>query len=184
MKTGIAVCDAMTQRPVYVTPSTNLKECARLMKENRVGSLLVKDNKKLVGIFTERDMVRKAVALNKSPQSVCAGDIMVKDVITISPDRDIFDAIIKMREYDIRHLPVVDRNRAFVGLLTIKDILKIQPSLFELYVDIFNLREEARKPIPKRASKVGLCRGCGDYSEELEQVAEGLFCPNCVDEAE
>lgn len=184
MKTGIAVCDAMTQRPVYVTPSTNLKECARLMKENKVSSLLVKDNKKLVGIFTEKDMVRKAMALNKLPEEVSARDVMVEDIVTIQPDKDIFDAIIKMREYDLRHLPVLDRADKLVGFLTVKDILKIQPSLFELYVDIFNLKEESRKPVPKRVSRVGMCRGCGDYSDELEQVADGLFCPNCVDEAE
>ncbi len=184
MKTGIVVCDAMTHRPVYVGPHAPLKECAVIMKKNKVGSLLVKDKNKLLGIFTERDMVRKAIAMNKHPSEVYAKDVMVEDVVTISPDKDIFEAIHKMKDHDIRHLPVLNYNGKFVGLLTLKDILRIQPQLFESFVDIFNLKEASRKPIPKLASKEGICHGCGQYSDELEAIGMDVFCPNCSDNAE
>lgn len=184
MKTGIAVCDAMTHQPVYVGPQITLKECANIMQKNKVGSLLVKDKNKLLGIFTERDMVRKSIAFNKHPSEIYAKDIMVEDVVTISSDKDIFEAIHKMKDHDIRHLPVLNDNGKFVGFLTLKDILRIQPQLFESFVDIFNLKEASRKPIPKLIPKEGVCQGCGQYSDELESIGADGFCPNCSDNAE
>ena len=144
MKTGYKVGDCMTNNPVYVTRDTTLAECAILMKSRKVGSLLVKEGEELQGILTERDIVRKAVSCNASPGSLKASDIMVKDVITIAPEKDILDAIHEMKDYDIRHLPVKERNK-LVGFITIKDILKLQPHLFEILADKIRLREEERK---------------------------------------
>ncbi len=183
MKTGIAVGDAMTHQPVYVSPQTNLKKCAEIMKQHQVGSLLVKENRGLVGIFTEGDMVRKALVLNKKPEDITARDIMAEEVVTISPDRDIFEALQKMKEYDVRHLPVVDSTNNFVGILTDKDIIRIQPQLFDILVDMMHLRAKARKT-PREDSKEGNCHGCGEYSDNLERVENHLLCPSCLEDAE
>ena len=138
------VCDAMTHRPVTVRSGTTLAKCAFLMKNKRVGSLLIKDDHSLLGILTETDIVRKAVAENKTPGALTAGDIMTKKVVLISPETDIFEALNKMRDHDLRHLPVVD-GKKLVGLLTLKDVLKIEPQLFDLLVETIELREEERK---------------------------------------
>jgi len=73
-------------------------------------------------------------------------NFMEKRLITIAPEVDIFDAINMMSEYNIRHLPVMSDNK-MIGFVTLKDILKIEPELFELLVDKFELRETERKPI-------------------------------------
>lgn len=138
------VCDAMTHRPVTVRSGATLARCAVLMKNKRVGSLLIKDDHSLLGILTETDIVRKAVAGNKTPGELTAGDIMTKRVVLISPEKDIFEALNKMRDHDVRHLPVVD-GKKLVGLLTLKDVLKIEPQLFDLLVETIELREEERK---------------------------------------
>lgn len=145
MKTGYTVGDCMTQHPVYVTPDTTLAECALIMKNKQVGSLLVKEDEELKGILTERDIVRKAVTINTSPGDMKASDVMVQDVITITPEKDIFDALYEMKDYDIRHLPV-KKEKALVGFITVKDILKLQPHLFEILTEKIRLREEERKP--------------------------------------
>ena len=135
MKTGVSVADAMTQKPVTISPEVVLKNCAAMMKKGNIGSLIIKDKNKLQGILTEWDVVRKVVADGKDPNKLKASDVMVKNLVTISPNKDVYEAIVKMRDNDIRHLPVVKDNK-LIGFLTLKDILKIQPELFDILCEV------------------------------------------------
>lgn len=146
MKTGYKVCDAMTLKPIMVKPNTSIVECAKMMAEHHVGSLLIGEGKNLLGIITEQDIVRKVVGKGLDVKKSSVVDFMEKRLITVSPDLDIFDALKIMTDYNIRHLPVKDDGH-MIGFLTLKDILKIQPELFELLVDKIELRESERKPI-------------------------------------
>ena len=146
MRTGVKVYDAMTRSPVTVGPGTSIKDCAKIMAKNKVGSLIIKENGNLLGIIKERDIVRSIVLENKKPAKELVKDYMIKNVVTISPEEDIYDALIVMRDEDVRMLPVLSGKR-LVGLLTAKDILKIQPSLFDLLAERIILKEEASKPI-------------------------------------
>lgn len=180
MQTGYKVRDAMTLHPVTVTEETTLQECAKLMSEKHVGSLLVEEKGRIVGIITEQDMVRKAMAFLLDPAKTPVSKIMETELITISPDKDIYDALILMRDYNIRHVPVIEKGR-FVGFLTIKDVLKIQPQLFDLIVEKFELREETRKPVFGGETHEGVCEVCGNYSDLLEDVDGQKLCPACKD---
>ncbi len=145
MRTNIFVRDAMTKRPVCAQPNTSILDCAKLMKKHNVGSLLIKDdNEELVGIVTEEDFVRRVIA-NGVDVKEPVHKIMTKSVFTIDESEDIFDAIMKMKDLDIRHLPIVSENGKLKGLITMKDILRLEPQLFELIVDIIELREEEDK---------------------------------------
>ena len=176
MKTGYKVVDAMTINPISVNADTTLLECARIMSEKHVGTVVVKDWNSL-GILTEQDIVRKAVA-NGANVNEKVKDFMETKLITISPDMDIYDALIKMRDNNITHLPVV-KNNEMVGLLTIKDILKIEPELFDLIVEKFELREESRKPINRIIPAEGICQECGEYSEKVKEINGIILCDNC-----
>jgi signal-transduction protein with cAMP-binding, CBS, and nucleotidyltransferase domain len=180
MKTGYKVGDAMTMHPVTIQKETTLQECAKLMSDKHVGSLLVEDKGKIAGIITEQDMVRKAMAELLDPATTQAEKIMEIELITISPDKDIYEALILMRDYNIRHVPVLDKGK-FVGFLTIKDILKIQPQLFELIVEKFELKEEGRKPVFGGEGTEGTCEVCGNYSDLLEDIDGQKTCPTCKD---
>ena len=146
MKTGVKVSDAMTHSPIVIRSGTTLRECAKVMEANHVGALIVRDGKHVDGILTEQDIVRKAVAKGRHTDDTAAKEIMEMKVITVGPGRDIYDALVIMRDHNIRHLPVVD-GEDMIGLLTIKDVLKIQPDLFDILVEKFELREEERKPV-------------------------------------
>lgn len=146
MKIGVTVMDAMTRNPVHVSQDTTLDNCAKIMKQKHVGSLLITENEKVIGIVTEQDIVRKAVIKNLKPSKVKVKEIMEKKLVTITPEEDIFEAISVMRDYNIRHLPIVNEGK-FVGLITTKDILKIEPDLFELLVEKIELREKETKPL-------------------------------------
>ena len=139
MKSGIQVADAMTINPVSIDSDITLTECAKIMSDKHVGAVVVKDDGSSIGILAEQDIVREAVAKGMDVNKEKVKDVMETKLITMSPDADIYDALIKMRDNNIRHLPVVE-NDEMVGLLTIKDILKIEPQLFELIVEKFELR--------------------------------------------
>ena len=145
METGIKVCEAMTQKPVSISVDTRIDKAAELMAQEHVGSMLVKDAGRIVGIFTEQDVVRKCVAKGLQPWSVKARDVMETNLITVSPDEDVFEALSIMADYNVRHLPVKDKDKGIVGFITGKDILKIQPQLFELLTDRIHLREQEEK---------------------------------------
>ena len=104
-----------------------------------------------------------------------------KQLITIQPEDDIYDALLKMRDYNIRHLPVMD-NDVMVGLLTLKDILKIEPQLFEIIVEKFEIREANRKMSQKPLDTEGICQTCGEYNEKIVNSQGTLICPDCVED--
>ena len=178
MKSGYKVADAMTINPISISTDITLLECARIMSEKHVGTVVIKDNEHSLGILTEQDIVRKAVAKGVNVNERVK-DFMETKLITISPNADIYDALIKMRDNNIRHLPVVEDNK-MLGLLTIKDILKIEPELFDLIVEKFELREESRKPINRIIPSEGICQECGEYFEKVKEIDGTVLCEKCA----
>lgn len=176
MKTGYRVCDAMTRKPIAVSPETTAKEAAIMMRNKDVGSLVVKEKDSLKGYITEQGLVHKIIARGLNPEKTTVSEIMIKDVITIQPNADIYEALMMIKDEDVRQLPVVYKGK-LVGLLTVKDILKIQPQLFELVVDKISLREENLKPI---ATAEGTCDHCGQYTKKLYEKEAEFLCQKCL----
>ncbi len=145
MKTGLQVADVMIQKPVTVSPTASLFQCSRLMREKKVGSLIVREEQQVLGFLTEEDIVRRAVAEDTPPKQTLAKDIMSDDIVYTAPADDIFLALSKMRDHDVRHLPVLD-DGTLVGIVTLKDILTIQPDLFEILAEKTALAKATRRP--------------------------------------
>ncbi|ALL01614.1 CBS domain protein [Pyrodictium delaneyi] len=115
--------DIMTTPPVTIGPDASIKDVARKMRTERVGSVLVVDEEgKLRGIITERDLVF-ACSEGWNPEVKQAWEIMTEDPITAKPDEDIVTIIKKMRDANIRHIPVVDDNGKPLGMISARDIL-------------------------------------------------------------
>ena len=108
---------------------------------------------------------------------------MSKDLITIHPDQDIYEAAVIMRNSNIRHVPVMD-GKKFMGFLTAKDVLKVQPQLFDLIVEKLELREEENKPIRQFYESDGVCELCGEYAVKIYDVEESKVCFDCKREME
>lgn len=145
MKTGVNVSDAMTNKPVTLLATSSVEECSRIMAVKHVGSIIVESEGELVGIVTEQDIVRKAVASNLNAADTPLKAVMSKIKHTITPDKDVFDALKKMGDKNVRHLPVTDKKGKLVGYITGKDILKLQPQLFDILAEKIELREQERK---------------------------------------
>ncbi|MFH1237854.1 MAG: CBS domain-containing protein [archaeon] len=181
MEMGIKVGDLMTRNFVYVTPETNLKECARTMVKKRVGSLIVREETKLKGILTEKDIIWAIVKKSKEDlKNILAKDLMKRKVITIKPGDDIIDAMQKFKKKKIRRLPVVE-NGKLIGMLTLKDVLRIDPGLFQLIAETMKIKEETSKL--NRSSinaprKQGICEECGEFDILYHDDAQWL-CDSC-----
>ncbi len=122
-RVALRVSDLMTTPPITVHRDTSIEDAARKMYENRVGSVLVVDEEgKLVGIVTERDILY-AVVRGKVGRGLPVWDIMTDNPITARPDEPLIEAIERMREANIRHLPVVDEEGRPVGVLSLRDVV-------------------------------------------------------------
>ena len=142
MKTGVKVQDIMTKQPITIDKDSTLEKCAQLMGERKVNSLVVKDEtNKVIGIIVDEDLVRRAIAEGVNCKKIKVEKLMTKEITTIEPERDIHDAVKLMGDYSIRQLPVV-LDKKLVGFVTAKDILRIQPALFEIIKEKIRMRRE------------------------------------------
>mgnify|MGYP001569741300 CR=1 FL=1 len=180
----IAVGDIMTRNFSAVNPGDNLHKCAKIMAKNRVNSLLVAENKRLFGILTARDILW---IITKKPNidltKIRSIDVATKKIAVIKPSADISEALSKMRESNFRRLPVLSHSE-LIGVVTLKDILVVEPSLYSEVRDIIDsVKEEDRKlkTAGKQWPTEGLCENCGAFSELLN-VEGRLLCPDCRDE--
>lgn len=106
-----------------ITPETIVYEALELMVEKNVSALLVVENQKLTGIFTERDYARKVILQGKASKETQIGEIMTETPVTVSPDSSIDDCMRLMTNKFIRHLPVV-KNDQLLGVISIGDVVK------------------------------------------------------------
>ena len=117
-----AVASIMTKQPKSVGPTTSVVSAAKTMNSARVGSLFVKKGKKLVGIVTDTDIVRRAVSSGKPLGKLTVEKIMTAPIRTIDASRPVDDAQDMMGDYSIRHLGVT-RNGEIIGVVSVRDLL-------------------------------------------------------------
>jgi CBS domain-containing protein len=183
MKIGVKVGDIMTENFVSISPDENLKYAAQKMIKKRVGSLVVLQESELKGIITERDIIWAMVKKNKSElEKIRVKDICKKKVHTIKPSSDLYIALVKMKNTKYRWLPVISRKKV-IGLLTIKDILRVEPSLFETAQEIMQIKHEAeelKNTNRKTNSRIieGICEECGN-TEILYKTDGRFICSDC-----
>lgn len=116
------VRDHMQTDLVVVGPDDSLASATRLLDSRRVGSALVVDDGNLVGILTERDIVR-AVAVGADMKTSRVADFMSRMLTTIGPEEPMSTAAETMTAERIRHLPVVEKGR-LVGMLSLRDVVR------------------------------------------------------------
>ncbi len=185
MRIGVKVGDIMTRNFISVKPDMSVIDCAREMIKKHVGSLIVKDEQHLKGIITEKDVIW-ALVKRQDLSKIKVKDIMTRRVIGINPSKDLYDALLRMRNKKTRILPVMVKDHV-IGVVTIKDILRIEPSLFDIALETIQIKEETEKLKRRHAVltgeeswvKEGECPECGVYGI-LYNSDGGLLCESCI----
>ena len=113
--------DAVRRSGVGIRPDQTIREAAGLMEQAGVGSLAVLDGGELVGIVTDRDLVRRGLARDLAAEARVDG-VMTSPAITIAADADLHDAFALFRVHSVRRLAVV-RDGSFAGMITVDDLL-------------------------------------------------------------
>src|SRR5436305_4282049 len=110
----------MTNDPITLEASTPIAQAARKMREGDTGAILVTDGAKLAGIVTDRDIVVRAIADGRDPETPI-GDICTRDPRTLTPDQSLDDAAQIMREDEVRRVPVCQDGRP-IGIISLGDL--------------------------------------------------------------
>lgn len=105
-----------------IAPEATVFEAIKLMADKNIGSLLVMSGGKLVGIFTERDYTRKIALQGKTSRETKVGEIMPRNIISVTPDDSVEECMRLMTENRVRHLPVVEGSQV-VGVISIGDLV-------------------------------------------------------------
>jgi CBS domain-containing protein len=121
--TILRLCD---KESAAVPPESTVAEAVRLMLARRVGAVVVVDANRVVGIFTERDVLKKLALSGRDPEKVPVSELMTTPVETASPQTSPGDALASMLEHHFRHLPVVDSSGRLRGVLSIRNLLQGQ----------------------------------------------------------
>ncbi len=111
------------KQPVTTTPDTPLEDALHIMLENKIGSILVTENEKLVGIFSERDVVNRVGVEFDTLRGQPISDFMTPSPGTLEAENKIIFAVHKMAIGRYRHIPIVEGDRP-VGVISIRDILR------------------------------------------------------------
>ena len=114
-----------TKRPTWTLSSNNtVRQALQLMADKNIGAIVIKDQDKLIGIFSERDYARKVVLKGKNSTDTKLAEVMSKEVITISSDIQIDACMQLMTDKRVRHLPVVDNGKS-IGIISIGDVVRL-----------------------------------------------------------
>ena len=124
------VKDAMTHGIRIAEPDETLPHAAKKMSTQNIGALPVVENRKLIGMITDRDIVTRAIGANKTLVGVNVRDIMSEDCFWCAEDEELEDAVRIMAENQVRRLPVMNQANNIVGMLSLEDVaLHASPSL-------------------------------------------------------
>ena len=174
MKARVPVVEIMSTSPVTISADATVAEAASIMRDKEIGSLVVLEDSRPTGIVTERDVVTKVAAANKSAKDTDVREIMTSPLVAVHPHQEVAEAAKVMAARKIRRLPVIKEGK-LVGMITENDIIRVWPQLIEV------TREWDRAGLESQFAKgvEGHCEACGVYSTQLVWDHNLLVCPEC-----
>ncbi|MFO0926558.1 MAG: CBS domain-containing protein [Gemmataceae bacterium] len=122
----------------WIGPHATVYDAAERMNESRIGSLAVLDGNRLIGILTERDILRKVVALRRDPVETLVEDVMTSEVVCCRPHTRLEEASGVMTNRRVRHLPVVGEDGELLGMVSIGDLNAHQTHAQELTIKLLH----------------------------------------------
>ncbi|MFW6173907.1 MAG: cyclic nucleotide-binding/CBS domain-containing protein [Elusimicrobiota bacterium] len=179
MNREVIVKEAMKSNPVIVNLKVTVLEAARLMKEKKIGNVLVVEKNHPIGILTESDILKKVVAEGKDAKEILVEKVMSSPIIVTDPYITVEEAMKTMGKCNIRRLPVVE-NGKLIGIITHKDISRISPILNEIAREWYAISKKDESHLRRQVFS-GKCEDCNTLSPNLKSVDGRLLCEDCID---
>lgn len=136
----------MVKEVISIDLEASVKDAAYMMAQNEIGSLVVTEKRKPVGIITERDLLSRVLSTGKNAEATMVKAIMSKPLICGNPEMNADEAARFMVNKKIKKLPIIEGGR-LIGIMTLTDLCTVQPDLAKV------IEEETRGKIPKRFIK-------------------------------
>lgn len=178
------VKDIMAVNVVTMPPDATILDVSKSMSEMDIGSIIIVDKERPVGIITESDIVRRVIADEKDPKTTSASEVMTSPIIHVEPGTGLTDAMRVMAKSNIRRVAVL-KNNSLAGIITSRDILRWSPELIDILVESLRLRNEesSRERSDDEDDELiaygGECSNCGEYSTDLVLEDDEYLCESC-----
>ncbi len=171
----VLVKDVMNSPVVTATPNASVKEIANKMSSAKVGSVIIMENDRPIGIVSDWDIVSKATVKDQLPGTILARDIM-QPLQTIESEESITQAARLLRKHGIKRLGVTYKNR-LAGVVSSSDVIAVTPELVDVVSEKASLLrgEIGRSP----TSVSGYCDECSEWSDYLQYMDGKLICEEC-----
>lgn len=175
MTTRVMVKDVMNSPVITASPNASVKELADKMSGTKVGSVIIMDNDKPIGIVSDWDIVSRATIKDELPSKILAKDIM-QPLQTIGSDEGITQAARLLRKHGIKRLGVTYKNK-LVGVISSSDVIAVTPELVDVVSEKASLLrgEMGRSP----AFISGYCDECNEWSDYMQYVDGKFICEEC-----
>ena len=144
----LKVKDVMNRKVITVKNDLKVREAVNQMNNHGIGCLVVLDRESVVGMLTERDVLKRVVGEGRDPEKITVGKVMSKPLIAIDPEASLEETINLMFKEKIKKIPVV-KDEKLLGLVTMTDIARVHPKIIEYVKKLITKYE-----VPKRMEKV------------------------------
>jgi len=180
MPSGIKVKSAMRKPVVTIAPDKSVLAAAKLMKKNDIGSLVVVEKGRPIGIMTREDINDKVAAKDLQASKLLVKQIMSVPVVSCTSDDDITAISHIMTKYGYERLPVIDKGK-LVGIISTREVVKVAPAAIEIFRQHFE--QESTPVIGKSENSDGdECERCNNYSDDLQKIGAEWLCEKCREE--
>ena len=172
------ISEIMSKPVSVIDGNETVLDASVIMKIKRIRGLVVFDNNKILGIFTERDIVSKIVACGLDPKNTKIKDVMTHKIVISNQDETIDEVANKMYANGIGRILIINLNNEIIGIVTKTDIIKITPAIINIF------REKAlMDEFPNMSEQVDtetVCADCGNETTDLVKVNNRWLCKNCA----
>ena len=179
---SMSVRDIMSVNVVTMPPDASILEVSKLMNKMDLGSIVVVDRNRPVGIITESDIVRRVVSESRDANTTKVQDVMSSPLFYVSPNTALTDATRIMARSNIRRV-VVLKNDSLAGIITSRDILKWSPELIDVLVESLKLKNSHEEHDDLEDDEIfehgGLCDICSEFSTDLIMEDGRYVCLSC-----
>ncbi len=159
----------------YAAPDLTVRQAAQYMTTKEVGAVPVLERGRLVGIFTERDLLTRVVAHGLDPATTRVGEVMTKELVVAEADEDYEAALEKMKDCNCRHLPVVEQHR-LLGVVSMRDLLLAEITVKSSAIRMLDTVIQYKSPVSSGMAIVWKCMSCGHHAPGDQPPAH---CPSC-----